>query len=102
MMAENKPIIRLFLVRPTEPYFKLSQQEIKESHDKLFKKLEELGGKYVIACDCRWSNEEWMGFGVQEFPDIEAEQGFTKFMEGLEWWRYCEAKTYLGTPVELP
>ena len=52
-MAENKPIIRLFLVMPTEPYFKLSQHEIKESQDKLFKKLEELGGKYVIACDCR-------------------------------------------------
>ena len=48
-----------------------------------------------------WSNEEWVWFGVMEFPDIEAVQNHSTFIEELEQVRYVESKSYLGTRMEL-
>ena len=102
-MAEKKPIIKVafYKLREAEAYFRLSEDERKESMNKADKKSEELGVKGIMHCDCRWSNEEWKGFVVEEYPDIEALQKWTKFIEEeLEWFRYLESKHYLGTRAE--
>jgi len=100
-MAEKKPIIKVLFVKPKEAYFKLSEEERKELGDKAMKDVEDVGGKWIAFCDCYWSNEEWVWFGVMEFPDIEAVQKHAKFIEGLEQSRYVESKSYLGTPTQL-
>ena len=100
-VAEKKPIIKLYILKGKEAWFRLSEEEQKEYGAKLRKKMEELGVKQIISCDCRWSNQEWYGFGVQEFPDIEAVQEYAKFLEELgHWMKYVESKTYLGTRAE--
>jgi len=99
-MAEKKPIIKVLFVKPKEAYFKLSEEERKELGDKAMKDVEDVGGKWIAFCDCYWSNEEWVWFGVMEFPDIEAVQKHAKFIEGLEQFRYVESKSYLGTPTQ--
>ena len=99
-MAEKKPIIKVLFVKPKEAYFKLSEEERKELGDKAMKDVEDVGGKWIAFCDCYWSNEEWVWFGVMEFPDIEAVQKHAKFIEGLEQSRYVESKSYLGTPTQ--
>jgi hypothetical protein len=97
----KKAVIRIWMSRPTYAYYNMSEGEKNVLWGKLAKKYEELGIKTIIECKSNWSNEEWVGFGVEEFPDIVAVQMLAKFqLEELEWPRYFIAKTYLGTPYE--
>jgi len=97
-MAEKKPIIRLYFAKIKETFYKLSEEEKKEFMLNDRKNLDELGCKVLRMCDCRWSNEEWNFFGVEEWPSIEALEKRAKFeYEELEAYRYVESKTYLGT-----
>ena len=61
-------------------FYKLSEEEKKEFMFKDRVKLDELGGKIVMICDCRWSNEEWQFFGVEEWPAVEALEKYAKFL----------------------
>ncbi len=97
-MAERKPIIVVRFAKIKEAFYKLSEEEKKEFMFKDREKLDELGGKIVMICDCRWSNEEWQFFGVEEWPTIEALEKYTKFLaEELSAYKYAESKPYLGT-----
>ena len=97
-MAEKKPIIKVYLWRPREAWLRLSDEERKELNDKVEKNLEQVGGKTIVTCMSYWSDEEWVMFGVEEFPDIEAVQEHAQFLvETYNSLRYSEAKTYLGT-----
>ena len=102
-MAE-KPIFRLLLLKVKEAGYKLLEDE--EKWNELLKEdtknLEELGGKHIIDCDCRWSSGEWAFFSVSKFPDIEAVQKHVKYEEEHGWFRYFEYKFCLGTRYELP
>jgi len=100
-VSEKKPIIKVLFLKPKEAYFKLSEEERKELGDKAMKDVEQVGGRRIAFCNCYWSNEEWVWFGVMEFPDIEAVQKHAEFIEGLEQFRYIESKSYLGTPTQL-
>lgn len=63
----------------------MSEEEKKGLWEKLAKKYEELGIRTIIECKSNWSNEEWVGFGVEEFPDMRAVQKLAKFqLEELE------------------
>jgi hypothetical protein len=54
----------------------------------------------VLLCNSEWSNEQWSGFGVEEFPDIEAVQQFSRALSELNWGRYLTGITTLGTKWE--
>ena len=99
-MAEKKPIIALYLWKPKEAWFRLSEEEQKELTDETLKSIEEVGGKRIVNCYCRWSNPEWDMFAVFEYPNIEAVQNLAKPQGELEVFRYVEMKAYLGTPAE--
>ena len=95
-MAEKKPIIKVWFMKPTEAFYGLSEEERNDLEPKTVKKLEEVGGKRIFVGSPFWSNEEWALIGVEEFPDIEAVQELARFV-----WennsRYFETKTYLCT-----
>ena len=102
-MAEKKPIFRFLLLKIREAGYKLLEDEKKWKkllEDDL-KNLEEVGGKHIIDCDCRWSDGEYAFSSVSEFPDIEALQKHAKFEEEHGWFRYFDYKFYLGTRYEL-
>ena len=99
-MAEKKPIIKLYITSPKEAYYRLSEEELKEASEEAAKNLEEVGGKILVFCDCYWSNEKWVWFGVEEFPDIDALQKREKYKEEHEWLKYVEERCYLGTRSE--
>ena len=101
-MVEKEPIIKVLFFKPKEAYFGLSEEKRKEFAVKATKDVTEVGGKWIARCDCYWANEEWVWFGVMEFPDIEAVQKHAKFIEELEQFRYVESKSYLGTRTEWP
>ncbi len=101
-MDDKKPIIKILFFKPKEAYFGLSAEKQKEFAVKTVKDVMEVGGQWIARCDCYWANEEWVQFGVMEFPDIEAVPKHAKFIESLEQFRYIESKSYLGTRTESP
>lgn len=61
-----------------------------------------LGGKWLLTCSARWADESLMGWGVLEYPSMEAYLQKVDELEAIGWWRYFEAKTILGTHVDMP
>ena len=91
------PIYKFFLAKPMEAWHQLSQEEQESLLAKLGEALEKVGGKTVIMCDSSWSSEQWPLSGVEEFPDIESVQNLSKIHNELDWYRYVEGTTVLGT-----
>ena len=94
------PVYKLFLADGLEAWYQLSQEERDNLWAKNEKAFEEVGGKRLVLCDSRWSSEQWDVFGVEVFPDIEAEQKYAKALEDLNWFRYVKSMTFLGTERE--
>jgi hypothetical protein len=90
-------IYKMFMVRPTEAWYQLSKEAQDELMGKVDAALTKVGGKRNVLCDSSWASEEWTGFGVEEFPSIEALQEHTKLLTELNWYRYIVSTTLLGT-----
>jgi hypothetical protein len=95
-----QPIYKLFMGRVVEAWYQLSQEEQNSLVAKLNEALEKVGGKRLILCDSSWSSDQWSFSGIEEFPNIEAVQRYTAALKELNWFRYCESVTVLGTKFE--
>ena len=92
-----RPIYFLFLGKFTEAWHQLSQEEQDSLMTKVGEALEKAGGKQVVLCDSSWSSEQWRFFGVNEFPGIEAVQKNAQLLNELNWFRYVDTMTVIGT-----
>jgi len=92
-----QPIYKLFLIKPLEASYQLSQEEKDSLFAKVDEALKKVGGKRIVVCKSGWSSEQWPFFGVEEFPDIEAVQKHSELLDELNWFRYIESTTVLGT-----
>lgn len=92
-----RPIYKMFKVRWSDAWHQLSQEERSGLIVKVDAALERAGGKRILVCDSSWASEEWSGFGVEEFPDIEAVQRHAQDLSELNWFRYLESQSLLGT-----
>jgi hypothetical protein len=96
-----QPIYNLVLAKGhKEAWYQLSKRE----QDALWAKGEEIdrraGAKLKLACDSRWADEDLFGWAVLEYPDMEAYRVKVAALEELQWWRYFDVKSVLGTPME--
>jgi NAD(P)H-dependent flavin oxidoreductase YrpB (nitropropane dioxygenase family) len=94
------PIYKLWMLKFTEAWYQLSEEEQNNRLAKIEETLQKAGGKRIITCSSAWSSEEWQGFGVEDFPDIEAVQKHTEALMELDHYRYMESKSLLGTQWE--
>jgi hypothetical protein len=105
MSREKKPVYKLFLMKPKDAWYRLSKDEqqelIKKDAELSHRKMKELGGRNILTCDCFWSTEDWMLFGVEEYPDIEGVQESTAALRKMGWFKYFESRIILGIP-EMP
>jgi hypothetical protein len=91
------PIYKLFMMKPKEAWYQLPEEERNDLMAKVQEALQKVGGKAIVTCNSDWANESWMGFGVEEFPDVEAVQKLSELHNELDWFRYVEAFSMLGT-----
>jgi hypothetical protein len=91
-----QPIYKLFLVKPTEAWYQLSQDEQNQLLAKVQEALPKAGGKQVVLCNSGWASERWPVWGVEQFPDLEAAQKHNQLLNELNWFRYVESMTVLG------
>ena len=98
--STSQPIYKVFLIKPNEAWYALTKAE----QDKLIKKLEaafkKAGGKRLALCDSSWSSDQYLSFGIEVFPNIEAVHQYHKALSDMNWLRYGESISALGT--EMP
>jgi hypothetical protein len=97
-----QPIYKLWQGRWTEAWHQLPEQEEQRLLSLVTEALNMAGGKELVICTAAWSNERWPFFGVEEFPDLEAAQRHEQILTDLNWTRYIESRTTLGTELVLP
>jgi hypothetical protein len=96
------PVYKLWQGRFTEAWHQLSQEEQQRLFTLVPQALDTAGGKELVLCSAAWSNERWPFFGVEEFPDMEAVERHAQLLTELNWARYIESRTTLGTQFTLP
>ncbi len=97
-----QPIYKLWLMKNTEAWYQLSDEERQAIGRKLEQAIEQVGGKLVLGCYSGWASEQWQAFGVEEYPNIEAVQQLTALHHEMNWFRYIDSMTLLGTKWEEP
>jgi hypothetical protein len=97
-MAQS--IYKIFMGRMLDAWYQLSQEEQNSLIAKLDESLENVGAKRPILCNSGWSSDQWSFAGIEEFPNIEAVQKYTAALKELNWLRYCESTSVLGTKLE--
>ena len=97
-----QPVYKLWQGRWTEAWHGLSAEEQQRLLGQAQKALDTAGGKELVICSAAWSNERWPLFGLEEFPDIDAVHRHAQLLLDLNWARYVESRTTVGTQLSLP
>jgi hypothetical protein len=100
LMAQT--IYKLWQGRFTEAWHQLPQEEQQRLLGLVMQALDTVGAKELVLCSAAWSDERWPFFGVEEFPHLEAVQNHEQILTDLNWGRYIESRTTLGTEPTLP
>jgi hypothetical protein len=95
-----QPIYKVWFVNYKEPWYKLTTEEQNNLLAKVGESLEQVGGELVMIRSSVWSSEEWLAWGVEKYPDIEAAQQHANNLFNMNWFAYVESKTYLG--IDMP
>jgi hypothetical protein len=95
-------VYKLWQARPTEAWHQLPEEEQQRLLSQVMEALNTAGGKELVICSAAWSNERWPFFGVEEFPDLEAVQRHEQILTDLNWARYQDSRTTLGTEFIPP
>jgi hypothetical protein len=94
-----QPIFKVWFMKYTDAWYKLSKEEQNSLMAQVQASLKQAGGEYIMACSCVWSSEEWLGWGVEKYPSIEAVQQHALNLYKLNWFMYVEGKSYLGADM---
>jgi len=80
-----------------EPWYQLTKAEQDSLLQKVAAALDKVGGKSVVGCDSSWASDAYQAFGVEVFPNIETVQEHHKLLSELNWFRYFDSFSILGT-----
>lgn len=93
----TQPIYKLWFGKPTAAYYQLSKEEKEQLRTRQQEYAASLGVETILQCESAWASEQWQGWGVEKYPDLEALQKLVAFETELQWYRYVESTTILGT-----
>jgi len=94
------PIYKVWFMKYKEPWYKLTSEEQNKLMAQNAESLKQVGAESIIMCVCAWCSEEWLGWGVEKYPDLEALHKHTMTLFTVNWFEFIDSKTYLGT--EMP
>ncbi len=94
-------VYKMFRARMKEAWYQLSKEQQDVIDHKMEDAVKQFGVKRVVVCDSSWYSEQWPFWGVEEFPSLEAVQGYATCLAEMEWFRYCDSEIMLGTGVTL-
>ena len=95
-------IYKCFILRrATDAWHALSEDEQKDLLAKLNQARKDADGETVASYNIGWSTDAALIFGVEKFPNIAAVQKHNQLLNELNWFRYIEGESYLGTENPL-
>ena len=95
-----QPIHKVWFMKYKESWYKLTTEEQNKLLAQNAESLKQVGGEVIMVRVSAWSSEEWLAWGIEKFPNIEAVQNHAMNLFNLKWFEYIESKTYLGS--EMP
>jgi hypothetical protein len=98
----SQPIYKAYLLKYKGPWYKLTAEQQNKLIAQSAESLKQIGAELIVLCTCVWASEEWLGWGVEKYPHIEAVQKHAEKLLSLNWFEYFESKTYLGTELPTP
>jgi hypothetical protein len=91
----EEPLILIFIAR-MHSEFELTP-EVMAQAQQVSQYMKELGIEDLVSVNARLGNEAWWAFGVQLVPSLEALEKKQAAQEKANWWKYIDARTYLGS-----
>lgn len=92
-------VCKVYIVRGfREAGYALSQEEIDAKLAQVEAARPQCGGRMLVRALARWSSYEIYGFGAEIFPDLESLQKHTAALDELDWFRYIDTESFIGTP----
>jgi len=96
----EQPIYKVWLMKYTDAWYKLSLEEQKNHLAKIEESLKKVGAELLMMRVSVWASEEWLAWGVEKYPNLEAVQQHSLTLYAMNHFRYVESASYLG--VEMP
>ena len=93
-------IYKVWFMKYKEPWYKLSADEQEKLMAKNAESLKQVGGEVILMKVSAWSSEDWLGWGVEKYPHLEALQKHAANLFSMNWFEYIDSQTYLG--VDMP
>ncbi len=93
----SQAIYQMWMMKTKEPWYQLSDEEQANMLAKISESFDAVGAESVVSCDSSWSGEPWQFFGLIKFPDIEAVKKHRQDTNAMNWARYVDAISLLGT-----
>lgn len=95
-----QPIYKVWFMKYKESWYKLTTEEQNKLMAQNTESQKQVGCEAIMVCASVWASEEWLAWGVEKYPNIEAVQKHSENLYSMNWFEYAESKTYLGT--EMP
>ena len=95
-----QPIYKVYMFKYTEAWYQLSKEEQDQHNAKIAEIMKQVGGETIKLCVSVWCSENWMAWGVEKFPSLEAVQQQSMLLFNINHFRYIESNTYLG--IDMP
>ena len=96
----DQPVYKLWLMNYKDAWYRLSPEEQQARSAKVEEALKNVGGEQLMVRVSGWASEEWMAWGVEKFPNMQAVQAHTMALFAINHFQYIESVSYLG--VEMP
>jgi hypothetical protein len=95
-----QPIYKVWMAKYTQAWYQLSKQEQQDYQKKNAEAMKQVGGETLMFKSCVWSTDEWMAWGVDKYPSLEAAQQYHMLLLNMDHFRYIESRSYLG--IDMP
>jgi hypothetical protein len=90
-------VYQVFIGRMTEAWYALGKAGQDDLWERVTAAEAAVGAKFVIACDSAWCSEHYHFFGVSAHPSVAAVQEVYRAYGELDWMRYVNTISVLGT-----
>jgi hypothetical protein len=75
----------------------LPEADQKSLWEKAESRFKEVGAERILEVDSSWSSEEYPVYFVEVYPNVEALQKFTAYLNELKFLQYFDVITIIGT-----
>ncbi len=96
----SEPVYKVWFMKYKEPWYRLTGEEQNRLMAKNAESLQQVGGEVIMTRVSVWAAEEWLAWGVEKYPNLEAVQQHANNLFNMNWFLYIESSTSLG--VEMP